>query len=297
MSNETYTCGMAGYTKLFSSILASTIWREDDKVRIVWITLLAMADKNGVAEGSIPGIADLARVSIDDCERALDALQKPDKYSRTSEHGGRRISPVDGGFRILNHGKYREKMSADERREYNRQKQREWRAGQKMSNGVNDNEGLLPLSAHTDSEASPKAEASLKQTPERKDDESEYSTGFNAFWKSYPKKKKKDEAFRAWKNRKCEKMLFEIMEGLELAKQCEEWRKEGGRFISNPATWLNAGGWKDEYKVQLPTPVKAGTDDIHWREYLSSLGKAYHPKSEAKPWDLTDYAEWKKKNV
>ena len=48
---------MAGYTKLFNSILQSTIWREDDKTRIVWITLLAMADKNGIAETSLPSLA------------------------------------------------------------------------------------------------------------------------------------------------------------------------------------------------------------------------------------------------
>ena len=43
---------MPGYTKLFNSILASTIWRADDKTRIVWITLLAMADKHGIVEAS-----------------------------------------------------------------------------------------------------------------------------------------------------------------------------------------------------------------------------------------------------
>ncbi len=83
---------MIGYTKLFGSLLASTIWREDDKVRIVWITLLAMADKRGIAEGSIPGIADLARVSIEDCERALDRLQQPDRFSRSTDPEPRQVS-------------------------------------------------------------------------------------------------------------------------------------------------------------------------------------------------------------
>lgn len=109
---------MVGYTKLFGSLLASTIWREDDKVRIVWITLLAMADKRGIAEGSIPGIADLARVSIEDCERALARLQQPDRFSRSTENEGRRIAPTDGGFQILNHAKYRDRLSAEDRREY-----------------------------------------------------------------------------------------------------------------------------------------------------------------------------------
>ena len=84
---------MAGFTKLFGSILASTVWREDDKVRLVWITLLAMADQRGVAEGSVPGIADLARVSLEDCERALGRLQEPDRYSRSQDHGGAALSP------------------------------------------------------------------------------------------------------------------------------------------------------------------------------------------------------------
>jgi hypothetical protein len=118
---------MTGYTKLFNSILASTIWREDDKTRLVWITLLALTDKNGVVEASIPGLADLARVSLEDCERALANLHKPDKYSRSKDHDGRRIETVDGGWLVLNRAKYRDKMSADDRRERDRDRQRRHR--------------------------------------------------------------------------------------------------------------------------------------------------------------------------
>lgn len=118
---------MAGYTKLFSSILHSTIWREPNHVRIVWITLLAMAGKESVAETSTPGLADAARVPLADCEDALNRLQQPDPYSRTGDDAGRRIRPVDGGWFIINHGKYRQKMNVDERREYLRVKQEEHR--------------------------------------------------------------------------------------------------------------------------------------------------------------------------
>lgn len=150
---------MPGYTKLFNSILASTIWREDDKTRIVWITLLAMSDKNGVAEGSVPGLADLARVTIPECEASLVKLMSPDPYSRTTENEGMRIKKVDGGWAILNHAKYRAKMSSDERREYNRLKQQEFRSKnkstrrQRKSITVNDNQSQSALSAHTDTEA------------------------------------------------------------------------------------------------------------------------------------------------
>ena len=145
---------MAGYTKLFNSILASTIWRASDKTRIVWITMLAMADKDGVVEGSIPGLSDFARVSLDDCEAALKELSEPDKYSRSEEFDGRRIEEIPGtGWQLLNHGKYRAKMSDDERREYNRLKQAEWRERQKVSKNVNYCQSQSAMSAHTEAEA------------------------------------------------------------------------------------------------------------------------------------------------
>lgn len=140
---------MTGYTKLFNSILASTIWREDDKTRIVWITLLAMADKRGHCEGSIPGLADFARVSLRDCEAALQRLSSPDAYSRSKEHDGRRIEPIDGGWRLINHGKYREKLGADERREYLRIKQQEHRKRQQQSTKVNNVSDKYTPSTHT----------------------------------------------------------------------------------------------------------------------------------------------------
>jgi hypothetical protein len=147
---------MAGYVKLFHSILASTIWREPDHVRICWITLLAMSDRHGVAEGSVPGLADFARLSVADTRRALKRLAAPDKDSRSQEHQGRRIRAVEGGWFLLNHGKYRAKLNADDRREYDRKRKAEYREKQKsharpqMSQNVRD---LSTESAHAEAEA------------------------------------------------------------------------------------------------------------------------------------------------
>lgn len=149
-----------GYTKLFSSILASTIWREPNHVRLVWITLLAMADKDGVCEASIPGLADLARVPIGECEDALRRLSSEDTYSRTSDHDGRRIEPIDGGWLLLNHAKYREKMSVEERREYLRVKKAESRARQQS---VNNCQQSSTESTHTEAEASTESDAKAKE--------------------------------------------------------------------------------------------------------------------------------------
>lgn len=70
---------------------------------------------------------------MEECEKALAKFLAPDPYSRSPEHEGRRIEPVDGGWQILNHDKYREKLSVEDRREYKRVKQAEYRTRQKES--------------------------------------------------------------------------------------------------------------------------------------------------------------------
>jgi hypothetical protein len=119
---------MHGFTKLFHNIITSTVWTEDNETRITWITLLALADYNGMVSGSVPGIAKIAGLSVEATRKALNKFQQPDLDSRSKEHEGRRIETVDGGYKLLNFIKYREKCRGVERREYLRIKQREFRA-------------------------------------------------------------------------------------------------------------------------------------------------------------------------
>lgn len=118
---------MTGYTKLFGSILGSTIWREDPATKVVWVTMMAMADQDGIVEASVPGLAHLAGVTVEETESAVAKFLSPDPHSRSPENEGRRIEPVDGGWRLLNHSKYREKMSLDDIRERARIRQQRFR--------------------------------------------------------------------------------------------------------------------------------------------------------------------------
>lgn len=122
-----------GYTKLFSSIVTSTIWVESDRTRIVWITMLAMADRNGEIQASIPGLARLAGVPIPDCEEALAKFIAPDPYSRTPDDEGRRIEKIEGGWALLNHAKYREMASRDDSKAANTERQRRHREKEKRN--------------------------------------------------------------------------------------------------------------------------------------------------------------------
>jgi hypothetical protein len=107
-----------GFTKLFNTIVTSTIWQEDDKTRIVWITMLAIADAAGIVGASIPGLASVSNVSVNAARSAVKTLLAPDADSRTKDFDGRRIEEIDGGWRILNHAKYRRMLNEEERKEY-----------------------------------------------------------------------------------------------------------------------------------------------------------------------------------
>lgn len=120
------TGGEMGYTKLFSEIVLSTVWQQPAYVKVVWVTMLAMKDRWHKVNASLPGLAKASGVTLEECEKAIEYFKKPDPYSRTKDNEGIRIVDADGGWLILNGEKYRNMMSLDERREYNRIKQREY---------------------------------------------------------------------------------------------------------------------------------------------------------------------------
>lgn len=67
---------------------------------------------------------------------------------------------------------------------------------------------------------------------------------FALFWKKYPKKTAKIDAWERWKRLNPDPELFaQIMAGLDMWLCSEQW---GRGVIPHPATWLNKKRWKDE---------------------------------------------------
>ena len=87
------------------------------------------------------------------------------------------------------------------------------------------------------------------------------ATGFDEFWQSYPHKVGKKAALSAWKKLKPNAGLrAKIMEALETQKASDQWRRENGRYIPNPSTWLNQGRWDDQLdQVSTWNTSKGGT--------------------------------------
>lgn len=157
------------FTKLISTITDSTIWREPDTTRIVWITMLAMADQHGVVAAAVPGLADRARVSLDATLAALATFKSPDQWSRTKDYEGRRIADVEGGWVLLNHEKHRAAVNAEDRREAAKLGMRKLRAklaaGAEPVNGVNSgDQKLRQAEAEEDSKSEEKEHPSFKDS-------------------------------------------------------------------------------------------------------------------------------------
>lgn len=103
-----------GYSKLFGSIVTSSLWVEDDTVLRVWIAMLATCNARGEVEGSVPGFASLCRLSVEEMESALARLMAPDPFSRTKKLDGRRLTEIDGGWQIVTYPEHRARLQEKE---------------------------------------------------------------------------------------------------------------------------------------------------------------------------------------
>ena len=121
---------VAGFTKLHGSIIHSSVWQTPYYVRVVWITMLAMADANGLVEASIGGLTKEAAVTREECLEALESFLGPDPDSKNKDFEGRRIEEVTGGWHVINHAQYRDRQTdaqikAAERAKRYRQRRKE----------------------------------------------------------------------------------------------------------------------------------------------------------------------------
>lgn len=87
---------------------------------------------------------------------------------------------------------------------------------------------------------------------------------FDQFWQAYPKRVAKKPARRAWDKLHVDTdLLAKILAALAWQKRTDDWQRDGGRYIPNPATWLNGGRWEDEHK-SVPEDKQAKGGGRKW---------------------------------
>lgn len=103
---------MSGYTPLFDSLTRGTLCGRWPDIGL-WPIILSLADKNGIVDVTPLYIAGITGLSVDEVVPCMRRFCEPDPYSRSQDHEGRRLVLLDNhrdwGWRVVNHGKYREK--------------------------------------------------------------------------------------------------------------------------------------------------------------------------------------------
>lgn len=126
--------------------------------------MLALADRDGVVYGSVPGLAASAHITLEECEEAIRRFRQPDKYSSTKDHDGRRIEETIGGWKLLNYQKYRDLQSLEDIREKARLRVQNHRERKKLNNVTLPSRNVTPVTPGNRSNdiASAYAEANAK---------------------------------------------------------------------------------------------------------------------------------------
>jgi hypothetical protein len=102
---------------------------------------------------------------------------------------------------------------------------------------------------------------------------------FNQFWQAYPKKTGKQAALKAWCRLKDHQHILDAcLVALGWQSGCDQWRKEGGQFIPNPATYLTQGRWEDLPTNVSPLPARKVSAGDRFTEALNSIGQTKQRK-------------------
>lgn len=76
---------------------------------------------------------------------------------------------------------------------------------------------------------------------------------FMAFWRAYPRRQKRQAAFKVWQRLDVDdELLAVILRAVSRQSAMEGWRKENGKYVPLPTTWLNGQEWENELHVDLP---------------------------------------------
>ena len=85
----------------------------------------------------------------------------------------------------------------------------------------------------------------------------DFPPGFEEFWQAYPRKVGKDAAAKAFAKRKVNAaLLAQMLQALERQRPNLD-RRENGRFIPHPATWINGRRWEDQAQAPPAVPFES----------------------------------------
>jgi hypothetical protein len=223
------------YGKHFASMYEGSMMGAGPVVFAVWGYVIAKAVDSQV-ELNPKLLAVLIGTDEQSVRDAIDYLCREDPDSRSKENDGRRLVRLGQfSYSVTTHAAYRAIRHEDDRREYNRKKQAEYRQKKKDVPPCTAVYHGVPQSAHTEADTEAEAETKAKNK----------NPLFEQFWESYPKRRRsgKAAAEKSWKIaiKSCDATTI-----LEAVNRYAESPVGKGEFVKGPAAWLNGGHWADD---------------------------------------------------
>ena len=295
------------YAKLFRSFLDSTLWMEDDHVVRVWIAMLLLCDSDGYFTMTLPGIANRARVTMEQCEQAVSRLESPDRHSSTPDEEGRRIVRIsDDGpvWHLVNYEKYRKIQNESQRKEHRKQYMRDYRARKKAESVTSCNSAVTRVTGPCpQGEGDGYGEGDLDGDIQHHSPSADGRRGsipFDEFWSVYPRRDAKKRAASAWRNLTVKNQRAAMA---ALPRHVAFWAADGRtrKTTPLPTTWINGERWNDEIEPATDDPSETDSEwlydtyrradhDEHkehelWPMYLSAV-------AGLEPRTAPTFAEW-----
>jgi hypothetical protein len=250
------------YGKAYASTFTGSMFGAGANRHAVWFYCISNSDRDGFVELQPGLVAAAIGMTEDEAVEAIEFLCSPDPNSRSSEESGARLLKTGSfQYQLVNHRRYASFRSYGGRREYLRIKKRESRARLKAASAKigppkKDTpdpiyEVGIRLGASEELEAPAELRAEEPAATPEPIKGPPYTMEFIAFWDAYPKKVGKGAAWAAWK-KAIRPDTTEILAAVEVQKTTEQWLKDKGKYIPNPATWLNQRRWEDEVDTEFP---------------------------------------------
>ncbi len=127
----------------------------------------------------------------------------------------------------------------------------------------NGSKSLSKSEANSENEIESENEYEIEERKRDSTEREKENLDFESFWSAYPKKVGKGYALKSWNKISPGKELTKkILSAVESQKHSQQWKKDDGQFIPNPATWLNQGRWEDNLEVELPRTSSYDINDV-----------------------------------
>ena len=138
------------YGRHFESMYTGSMYGQGYGLFAIWGWVISH-ERGGIVEINLKMLADLFGESIESVSTLVNKLCEPDDDSRSTAQEGRRLERIGQfAYQVVNAAEYAKIASEADRREYLKIKQREHRARQQMSTGVNKN---IPSDSYAEANA------------------------------------------------------------------------------------------------------------------------------------------------